>query len=216
MADHNELREKLHLACLAICDKEYSQALDHLKLVQRHIDGLPESTLAVEYALLYAWTLDKMADDGASDAYKEAEGMAVQLDEDQELQMLVHALYGRFLKRKKMFARARLQLVKTMNIAQCLGRSDIDCAVKLEVIELDLENQKDPLLKDLKNLGQASNGGDSYPSRLNVWCGHVDDLKKPVRHRLAARTEKGSISYFRKRLDAAKLNSNDSEDDEDE
>jgi hypothetical protein len=166
---------------------------------------------AAEEALAVAERLDRRHDPAAEHAFAEAEGFAVKCA-DMEIQIRVFESSGGFYERRKAFTIAAEKYRVSLQSAQCLsGASDTGAedAYRLRFKLLGVQKRDD---KGWKNLKEVALPTDTYQARCAAWTGYVDDIDCPA-GRLAARGL-GSKDDFRRRLDAAKLNSSDNENDE--
>jgi hypothetical protein len=154
-----------------------------------------------ERALDIAQDLARSNDSSADPAYEQAERLAIRAA-DLELQLRTHEGFGRFLRRQRGFARARVQFRKADQTAQTLGLEEDAARLKMQIVEMEIELAGDKRKDFLKNFKKAVQDSDSYQNRLDVWCAFIDDFNKSG-GRLAARNF-GSTGDFRSRLDYMK------------
>lgn len=166
---------------------------------------------AAEEALAVAEKLDRRHDPGAELAFTDAEGLAVKCA-DMEIQMRVFASSGGFHERRKAFSLALKKYGTALQNARCLsdtsdGGVEYRCHIRYKLLRI--QNHEDRAFKNLQEVAQST---DTYQTRCKAWDGYVGDVGQPM-GRLAARGL-GSKDDFRRRLDAAKLDPSDDENEE--
>jgi hypothetical protein len=164
--------------------------------------------LAAEQALASAENLARSNDPSAEGAFDEAESLAVKCA-DQGVQMRTFEVSARFHEGRGAIRTAREKYRTALSSAECLSVISDAAVAGRERLRWDLvriENREDPVFE---NLLRASKRDDSRDRLRETWDKFVAD-RGTSRGRLAARGF-GSVEDFRRRIDAAKLDTGDDE-----
>lgn len=188
---------------------------------QRSLDfepGLKDSGTRTAERLAHAEGLKRQAEqavadarsigfgDAAESAFAEAEKVSIKCT-DMETQMLAFESSGDFYNARKAFVTASKKYEIALQNAQCLsGTSDAagEALYRLRFKLLSIQKRGDKALKNLRDITQAM---DTYEAIWKAWHSYVHDIQY-AEGRLAARGL-GSKDDFRRRLEAAKLDFSD-------
>jgi hypothetical protein len=164
--------------------------------------------LAAERALASAENLARSSDPGVEGAFDQAESLAVKCP-DQDVQMRTFEASARFHEGHGAIPIARKKYRIALDTAECLSvisDAAIEGAARLRFDLVRLDNREDP---HFKNLLLAARRDDSRDRLRAAWDKFVAD-RGDSSGRLAARGF-GSVEDFRRRIDAAELDSGDDE-----
>lgn len=184
---------------------------------QRSLDFKPKPDLndlrrAAQEALALAERLARLNGPSAEHAFKDAEHIAIKCP-DMETQMLALERSGDFHKRYGAMKIAGEKYRIALQSARCIAVVS-DAGVEAEYrLRYKLRSIQKNNCNAFKNLEKAAGPADTYEMRFKAWRSYENEPERSV-DRLAARGI-GSKDDFRKRLDAAKLDTGSDEDDED-
>jgi hypothetical protein len=152
-----------------------------------------------------------ISDPSAGPAFADAERLAIK-SPDIEVHVRVFESSGDFHERRKAFPSAIEKYNLALRSAKCVSMTS-DEAIGAEYrIRYKLLRVHNRDVEALKNLERAAQTTDTYQARLKAWSSYLSDVEGTV-GQLAARVP-GSKDDFRGRLDAAKQDFSDEEDDE--
>lgn len=180
MADHENLRDTLHLARGCVHKGEAPQAFGHLKTVQFEIEDLPGTSFWAEYQLVYAGALAGMNDRAAEAAFEDALDRCARLSEPNPvLEMTAHEDYARYLAgiRQPAFGRSRQHYREAERIAENLGREECSAHLQMCVIGLDLRESKSPHLRAFQRLQEAAKDGYTEVQQLQAWIDYKQEIE---------------------------------------
>lgn len=181
--------------------------------MQRLLDFQPEpleSKRAAEKALAVAIDLARRNDPTADAAFAQAEALAIKAA-DMEIQACVFECSGDFYRRSGALKTAAEKYRIALQNAECnavISDAAVESEDRLRYKLLSLQNRDEAKFKIFEGVVQPV---DPYQARLSAWFGYRDDTDRPA-GRLAARGL-GSKEDFRRRLDAARSDPADDEDD---